>query len=606
MKTILFSALPRQLRRLARSSLMWLAVLGCIFIFSPVLAANVPARPADSAALNPLSFAVGPGVADVVPRQIVRASDDRLYLFAGKVSVAAALRSYWSSNPGLPNAGSDFQAGPELSEPGTVISVDTAYDGGTLIHVLDNLGNGTLYDHPFDTSTHTYRPAIQIAPNAATGAPASAASFTDIGTSGLSSMFDHAGRLHVAYWSAGNRITYLALSYNAAGNSFSLAAGPTQVDTLGSANNHPSLAVSPVDDSLTLAWVSGTNGAGKLYVRTRSAAGVWDAAQQINTADVWTSPNAGLNIDQGPSLLIDSAGVRHLAYIENFRISSPYDYGRVHYVRGSGGAWTDVYTGFYSHDPALALDGAGSLYILGHGYPLNAGCASMDDLCVSRRAGDGSWGTQQLLAAAQNGVSYDASVSVKWSAQSWKRPETIEVRFFATPYTSSTLFYGRFGGAGQAAPGAFNRQAPAGGATNVAINPFLSWGLSAGAAGYEYCYSINNNTCPAWESAGLHTNAALKTLAPNTTYYWQVRANNAGGTTYANGGSWASFQTGSATRPLWDVNGDHRANVVDAALIGSHWGESGAPGWSPADVNADGSVNLADITTFAGHWNQGW
>ena len=97
-------------------------------------------------------------------------------------------------------------------------------------------------------------------------------------------------------------------------------------------------------------------------------------------------------------------------------------------------------------------------------------------------------------------------------------------------------------------PGAFNKTSPINGVTGQATNLALVWSASSGAASYEYCYDItNDNACSSWVSAGTNTSVSLPGLATNTTYYWHVRANNAGGTTYANGSStvfW-SFTTGS-------------------------------------------------------------
>jgi hypothetical protein len=101
-------------------------------------------------------------------------------------------------------------------------------------------------------------------------------------------------------------------------------------------------------------------------------------------------------------------------------------------------------------------------------------------------------------------------------------------------------------------PGAFNKSAPANGATGQPANPTLSWGASSGATSYEYCIDTsNNNACDtAWTSTAASTSAGLSGLTPATSYSWQVRANNASGTTNANGGTWWSFSiAGSPTGP---------------------------------------------------------
>jgi hypothetical protein len=99
-------------------------------------------------------------------------------------------------------------------------------------------------------------------------------------------------------------------------------------------------------------------------------------------------------------------------------------------------------------------------------------------------------------------------------------------------------------------PGGFNKIAPANGATGQPANPTLSWGASSGATSYEYCYdTTNDNACTTWTSSGASTSVGLSGLTP-ATYYWQVRANNTGGTTLADGGAWWTFtSTGSSAGP---------------------------------------------------------
>ncbi len=86
-------------------------------------------------------------------------------------------------------------------------------------------------------------------------------------------------------------------------------------------------------------------------------------------------------------------------------------------------------------------------------------------------------------------------------------------------------------------PGAFNKTSPDDGSILQADqNVTLSWGASSDADTYEYCYDMtNDNACSTWLSAGSNTSVTLSDLNPNAIYYWQVRARNAAGVTYANG-----------------------------------------------------------------------
>ncbi|MEK7325091.1 MAG: hypothetical protein AAB217_07525, partial [Chloroflexota bacterium] len=379
----------------------------------------------------PVYFSIGSGLNDVIPHQLVRANNDRLYIFAPRAQYSSEIRGYYTTSAGLPNNSAAFTSITPFSDTSNIFTLDTAYDGANIIHVLWRTRSGELRDRPFDITTNTYKATITLA----TGLPTISGDY--IGSSGLSGMFDAAGKLHVAYWSAANHITHRAYTYNATTDTLTLVEGPTQVDTTGSAN-HPIVAVSPSDNSLTVAWVSEAANPKKILARTRSSAGSWGNVENASTSPVWTSANAGINIDQGPSLVIDSAGVKHLAYMENW--DNTNNYGRIHYVRDGGSGWTDQMLTYYTHGPAVALNGAGEVYILGHGYSLNPSCTSITNICTIKRNGDGTWGAPQLFA---NVPSSDASISIKWSAIGFNRPETIEFLFFSGAYTSPTLYYAR-------------------------------------------------------------------------------------------------------------------------------------------------------------------
>lgn len=391
-------------------------------------------------------FAVGPGGSDVIPHQIVRTGSDRVYIFVS-IQYSTTIRAYWTTSAGLPNSATDFGGAALLATGANPISLDAVYDGGNTIHVLANAQDGMLKDYPFDVASNTFRPAIALASDTHT-VPG-----VYIGSSGVSGMVDKNGALHVTYWSSGNHIKHRAYTYNDSSNTLTPAGDFFQVDTAGSAN-HPAVAVSPLDNSVTIAWVSEANApTGKILARSRSSGGTWSSVETVSTADVWTSSNAGINIDQGPSLVIGSDGVKHLAYMGDY-ISS-YDYGRIYYAANSGSGWSDPNEALpaYTHDPALILNSAGELYVLGHGHPENGPlqgggpCLDMRDLCKIKRNDNGTWGPSQRIAAHTGSTSFDASPSVKWSAAGFNRPETIEFIVFRISngdYDHPTIFYGRF------------------------------------------------------------------------------------------------------------------------------------------------------------------
>ena len=89
-----------------------------------------------------------------------------------------------------------------------------------------------------------------------------------------------------------------------------------------------------------------------------------------------------------------------------------------------------------------------------------------------------------------------------------------------------------------AAPGIPTATTPVNGATGVATNSLLAW-TAANATSYDVAFGTTNP--PPSAAANLSTAALVPTgLTTGTTYYWQVTARNAGGTTV---GPIASFAT---------------------------------------------------------------
>ena len=91
------------------------------------------------------------------------------------------------------------------------------------------------------------------------------------------------------------------------------------------------------------------------------------------------------------------------------------------------------------------------------------------------------------------------------------------------------------------APAAFNKTNPANNATNQPATVTLTWASSTRATSYEYCVATSTAACTTWTSTGTSTTATKTDLEHNTTYYWQVRANNPAGTTYADSMSFGQF-----------------------------------------------------------------
>jgi len=380
-------------------------------------------------------FAVGAGFTDVVPHQVIRTRDDRVYIFAAQAQYSGVIKAYWTTATGVPSSTAAFNGTAQLTDNEISLSVNPVYDGNNLVHVLVNTNAGNLKDYVFNITSNSFQPAFLISSGNTT------VSSDYIGSSGVSAMFDTANILHIAYWSGGNRITYRAYSINATNGAAVLVSGPTVLDASGP-SNHPSLVISPLDNSVTVAWVSQATNPAKILARTRPSGGGWGAIETVSTAPVWTSSNFGINIDQGPSILIDPAGTKHLAYIQDFDQTN--NYGRIHYATKSGAGWNDIALPSYTHDPALALNSRGELYIVGHGYSLNLSCLSPQDICLIKKNSDGTWSNPIVFATPPSGGNFDASPSVKWSVVGNNRPDTIEFLFFSAlngSYNNTSIYY---------------------------------------------------------------------------------------------------------------------------------------------------------------------
>jgi len=118
-----------------------------------------------------------------------------------------------------------------------------------------------------------------------------------------------------------------------------------------------------------------------------------------------------------------------------------------------------------------------------------------------------------------------------------------------------------------AEPGPFGKTSPIDGGKGGPQSQGLAWGTAEDATSYEYCYdTTDDDACSTWVSTGTTTSALVTGLAFGTTYYWQVRAHNDAGTTYADGAATAfwSFSTPMLVEMTFDSTPAYDGWVLEA------------------------------------------
>jgi hypothetical protein len=363
--------------------------------------------------------------------QVVRTTTGRVYIFAQEL-YHNFVHAYRATTTGTPAGFAEADAIHRPVGQGDISVVDAAIDGADRIHLIWMDNSGPLVYGTFDTSTDTWGASTQLANSAW---PSS--SSLRQGSEGVALALDSAGTAHIVYTIVEGGLRHLYYNNNSGGS----WTHQSRLDDQSSYNNaHPTLAFD-ANGRLYAAWLveRGPN-QGDIRVRSRSGAGSWDAASQLVDSNQFADNYYSL--DQGPSLLVTRDGRLHIAYIGAYEpvAGAPggYAYGRIHHKYSSDGVtWiaNDPPTVHYTHDPSLATDSAGNLYLFGHREDwLNADCAPM---YMYKQPAGGNWSSDWSLLA--NGC-FDSSVSVKWAWNFWNSPSILDIVFW-TQQQPNQLYY---------------------------------------------------------------------------------------------------------------------------------------------------------------------
>jgi hypothetical protein len=159
------------------------------------------------------------------------------------------------------------------------------------------------------------------------------------------------------------------------------------------------------------------------------------------------------------------------------------------------------------------------------------------------------WLKLQLSGSTVIGsISTDGSTWTQVGTTTMAFPPTINVGLIVTSHDTSTLNTSTFdsvtASSGGSAPGTPASPSPANGATGVGTSLTLSWS-STNATSYDVAFGTGNPP-PSVSTGQAAASYTPGTLTTNTTYFWQITAHNATGTTP--GPVW-SFTTQAAPPP---------------------------------------------------------
>jgi hypothetical protein len=351
---------------------------------------------------------VGPGNTDPSPRQLVRTSQDVLYVVApnGTVYSPNATRTakliVWAAN----KAGTPTRFLPQdgAHAPGGGVNTSaSAIDGDDRIHSIwvtpGRIGYGI-----FDTASRLW-----------TGITTLANTYWSQygqGDEGVALAVDASGSPY-AVWNYVDKNGVLRLHLAIARKG---AFGtPMQVDdvNVNGGARHPSVAFAPNGD-FVVAWVDSDGGYssnGTVRTRVLHSNGEWEPSYAV--------PNefAGGSLDQSVSLMITPDSVRHITFLDTTN--------QIRYYYDSGHGWTGDQQPPYqiTHDPVLGPDGAGGLYIYGHATPVPDYRGLGDGkLRFHKPAGATSWSSYNLI---RDGYIDDAT-NARWSQFFHNHPEEVD------------------------------------------------------------------------------------------------------------------------------------------------------------------------------------
>lgn len=398
------------------------------------------ALPATTSSLASGEIPVGPGFSDVSPHQIVRTSNNVVY-----VAVPSC-----NSYPLCYGNSIGMQAGNKSGTPTSFEEKDSAHNPSTSASAKDGIGSSAIalaasdkiyvayntqsegtYVASFDTEKNLWGKPVRIGSTSA-GPKWS----VEQGKEGVGIAVDRNGSPHIVFSYLGSDgVKHIATSHLSSGSWTSAV----QIDDakLGSGQGalHPTVAFSP-SNVMLVAWLVGNESAGYNTpdgtIRVRALTSSTSGPPSVQIPDKIYSPNKGYaatTIDQGPSMIVTAAGSAHVAFIDTNDVIRYWHSNLTDYTSWVGSAQPARQQ---THDPSLGPDGSGGIYIYGHGTPQGNKDGHGNNLYrMHLGRGSSTWSAFELQIADNN---LDCSVSTRWSQFFHYFPEQIDYTYWNDHY----------------------------------------------------------------------------------------------------------------------------------------------------------------------------
>lgn len=350
---------------------------------------------------------VGPGLAEASSRQVIRTNEGRVYIFAADDSAQKAgsgpgvIRAYRADDMGIPGSFAEADGAQRptgLPPDGVLGGPDVRLGSSGVAHVLFvDKTKGALVYQTFSTLTDTWGPATTIA----TGVDVGTHPFKR-GETASALVLDASDTVHVAYTSSGS-VFYTR-------NEVGTWTAPETVAT-GTEPTHPQLAAEANGD-LQIAWLE--QGPTPQVRWAERTAGVWKPPETV-ASDVL----GNANLDQGPSIVLDTAGQPHVVFLSCCAPSTTFV--RVGARTESGWVSDTLPYDLYAHTPQIYGRGDDVYVFLGHDDLIRFGYAY-------HLTGE-PWSPYTPLTSLADGE-LDGSASARWDPLHETNPNIIDVAFF--------------------------------------------------------------------------------------------------------------------------------------------------------------------------------